>query len=84
MWKFIQGLNSNPMSIHQMKPYHTTVETISHKANTFVKHWDSKLNMSKADRDLNCYLRKQIEAPYADDENWVPFKWVSCCLPLKR
>ena len=25
MWKFIQGLNSIPMSIHQKKPYHKTV-----------------------------------------------------------
>ena len=39
----------------------------------------SKLNMSQADQDLNCQLKKRLNTPFADDERSTSNGWVIIC-----
>ena len=44
----------------------------------------TNLNMSKADHDINWHFKKKLNAPSAALKAVLHFKWMSCCLPLKR
>ena len=77
MWKVIQTLNGTPdtNSPSEVMPHNgCTITNI--KANIFVNHYGSvsKLNMSKADHDLNCHFKKQLDAPSIDDESCASFQ----------
>ena len=88
MWKVVQGLNGTPDANFPNEATTSndrTITNIKTKANIFVNHYarGSKLNMLKADRDLNRHFKKELDAPSADDESCAPLQ-MSCCLPLKR
>ena len=77
-WKVIQGLNGTPnLSIILNFPneamHHDgqTITDIKSKANVFIRHYArvSKLNMSRADRDLNRQFKKHLKAPSVDYES---------------
>ena len=88
MWKVIQSLNGtlDANSTNEAMSHNGRIFTrIKTKANIFVDYYAkvSKLNMSKADRDLNHHFKKQLDAP-SINKIVLHFKWVSSCLPLKR
>ena len=80
MWKVIQSLNgtldansTNDAMSHNGRTF-TRIKT---KANIFVDYYAkvSKLNMSKADRDLNRHFKKQLDTPSINK--------IKCCAPLQ-
>ena len=87
MWKVIQTLNGTPdtNSPSEVMPHNgCTITNI--KANIFVNHYGSvsKLNMSKADHDLNCHFKKQLDAPSIDDESCASFQMDELFLAIKK
>ena len=79
MWKVIQGLNGIPdeNSPNEAMPQNGhSITNIKAKPNIFMKQYArvSKLNMSKADHDLNRHFNKQLNAPSADNESCTPLQ----------
>ena len=79
MWKVIQGLNGTPdeNSPNEAMPQNGhSITNIKAKPNIFMKQYArvSKLNMSKADHDLNRHFNKQLNAPSADNESCTPLQ----------
>ena len=88
MWKVIQGLNGTPdtnSSNKAMSHNGCNISSIKTKANIFVHRYSrvSKLNMSKADCDLNRHFKKQLDAPSIDDESCVPLQMCESLAAIK-
>ena len=77
LWNVIQGLNGtqganspNEAISHSS----CTITNIKTKVNVLVNHYDrvNKLSISKADTDLKCLFKKQLDSPSADNESCSP------------
>ena len=89
MWKVIQGLNGTPdanSSNKAMSHNGCNISSIKTKANISVHRYSrvSKLNMSKADCDLNRHFKKHSTLHQLTMKVVFHFKCVSYCLPLNR
>ena len=89
MWKVIQGVNDIPDANSPNEAMSHNVRTIINiktKANIFVNQYArfSKLNMSKADRDLNCHFKKHFDTPSADDESCAPLQMGELLSAIKK
>ena len=63
-----------------------TITDIKSKVNVFINHYAraSRLNMSRADRDLNRQVKKRLNAPSVDDKNCAPLQMNELLFAIKK
>ena len=74
--KFVEAMSHNGRTI-------TNIKT---KANISVNYYARvrKLNMSKADRDLYCHFKKQLDTSSADNESYAPLQMGELLSAIKK
>ena len=63
-----------------------TITDIKSKVNVFINHYARaiRLNMSRADRDLNRQFKKRLNAPSVDDKNCAPLQMDGLLFAIKK
>lgn len=63
-----------------------TITDIKSKVDIFMNHYTraNRINMSRADQDLNCQFKKQLNAPSDNDESCTPFQTGELLSAIKK